>query len=240
MHPDHVGLWPQVQAESGAALAMHVRDAELLNEFARPATSEHWNRIALQLAGTPIELVGPVNSAFQLLTVGFPSVNPEIPLTGGERFGSLEVIWSPGHSPGHVCLYDHSRKVLFGGDHILETTSPNIGWLPEGDPLNDYLCSLDTLSVLEIDCVLPGHGEPIDDCRSWIERTTTHHMARLARIEEILLRAPATAHEIASLLWTRRLSPIDYRFAIFEVLAHLVHLAVLGRIERKDSRWSKV
>ncbi len=238
MHPDHVGLVPAVQAASGAPVAMHVRDAELLREFARPETAEYWNGIALELAGSPPEMAGPVNAAFRLLTVGFPSLEPELSLAGGERFGSLEVIWSPGHSPGHICLYDAGRKLLFSGDHLLETVSPNIGWLPEGDPLGDYLDSLPRLASLDIERVLPGHGDSIEDHRAWIASAIAHHQSRLAKIQEITRYRPLTAHEIALELWPRILSPVDYRFAIFELLAHLVHLEREGKISHASQTWS--
>lgn len=224
MHPDHVGLAPHVKRASESVVGMHARDAELLKEFARPGTAERWNGIALELAGSPPEMLGPVNAAFHLLTVKFPDLDPELALAGGERFGRLEAIWSPGHSPGHICLIDRGRKLLFSGDHILETASPNIGWLPEGDPLGDYLTSLQAIAALDIDLVLPGHGDPIRDHRAWISSTIAHHKERLERIAEMMAERPHTAHEISLRLWKRELDPIHYRFAIFEVLAHMVHL----------------
>ena len=42
---------------------------------------------------------------------------------GGRR---LEVIFTPGHTPGHLCLYDRANKVMFLGDHVLFNITPNI------------------------------------------------------------------------------------------------------------------
>lgn len=237
MHPDHVGLAPQVKQLSGAAVAMHRREAELLKEFAKPETAEHWNGVALGLAGSPAELVGPVNSAFHLLTVSFPDLTPDLLLEGAEQFGCLEAILTPGHSPGHLCFFDHRRKILFSGDHILETASPNIGWLPDEDPLAGYLNSLEEISLLEIDFVLPGHGDPLSGYREWIQQTMAHHGERLSRIHQIVTLQPSTAHQITNWLWERPLDPIHYRFAIFEVLAHLVHLQSQGLVKRNGSVW---
>jgi glyoxylase-like metal-dependent hydrolase (beta-lactamase superfamily II) len=237
MHPDHVGLAPKVQEASGAAIAMHVRDAELLRDFATPGTAEHWNGVALDLAGSPPELAGPVNAAFHLLTVKFPDLVPDLPLQGGERFGRLEAVLTPGHSPGHLCFLDRDRKILFSGDHILETTSPNIGWLPGENPLENYLASLAALAGREIELVLPGHGDPVHDHRAWIERTTIHHVDRLAQICTIVEERPATAHQITARIWARPLDPIHYRFAIFEVLAHLIYLKSQGRLESYGKTW---
>ncbi len=238
MHPDHVGLVPQACQASGASVAMHALEADLLREFAKPETGNHWNRIALELAGSGPEMLGPVNAAFQLITGQFPNLDPEFRLAGGERFGSLEVIWAPGHSPGHICLLDRERRILFSGDHLIDTASPNIGWLPDGDPLDAYLKSLAEIETLDIRLVLPGHGEPIPDHRAWIEKTTTHHRSRLARIEAMVTHQPRTAHQITGLLWERSLTPLDYRFAIFEVLAHLVHLEAQGKVSHHLSNWT--
>jgi hypothetical protein len=88
-----------------------------------------------------------------------------------------------------------------------------------------------------VDFVLPGHGEPLLGHRAWIQKTKEHHAERLERIHQIVIRNAATAHEIAGQLWDRALDPIHYRFAIFEVLAHLVHLRSQGLVERGENRW---
>jgi glyoxylase-like metal-dependent hydrolase (beta-lactamase superfamily II) len=237
MHPDHVGLAPYVKQASGAIAGMHALDADLLREFAKPETAPHWNGVAMDLAGSPAELKGPVNAAFQLLTVKFPELELELDLKGGERLGGLEVLWAPGHSPGHICLIDREKKMLFSGDHILETASPNIGWLPEGDPLLDYLASLRCIAPMDIDLVLPGHGEPMRTHREWIDGAVAHHLERLEKIQDMIRQRPHTAHEISLGLWKRELEPIHYRFAIFEVLAHLVYLENQGAVRHEGAAW---
>jgi len=50
---------------------------------------------------------------------------------------------TPGHTPGHLCLYEPEAGILFSGDHILDSITPNIsGWDQETDPLGDFLASL--------------------------------------------------------------------------------------------------
>ncbi len=71
----------------------------------------------------------------------------------------LKVIHTPGHSPGSICLYDGKERILFSGDTVF---SDGVGRtdLPGGDPqaLNE---SLEKLSKLKIEKILPGHGEPV-------------------------------------------------------------------------------
>src|SRR5207249_2552212 len=66
---------------------------------------------------------------------------------GGRR---LRVEWTPGHSPGHVCLYDAEARILFAGDQLLPDVSPNIGLHPQStpNPLDDYLDGLRRLVAL--------------------------------------------------------------------------------------------
>lgn len=72
---------------------------------------------------------------------------------------ALEVIATPGHSPGSLCFYWPDRKALFTGDVIF---SQSIGRtdLPGGSGklLKE---SIRRLSALDVDCLLPGHGAPI-------------------------------------------------------------------------------
>ncbi|HEY1255830.1 MAG TPA: hypothetical protein VGF01_13715, partial [Terracidiphilus sp.] len=58
-----------------------------------------------------------------------------------------------------------------------------------------------------------------------------------ALIHQIVTREPVTAHQIAGKIWDRQLDPIHYRFAIFEVLAHLVHLSAQGLVHADDRIW---
>lgn len=232
IHPDHMGLAPKLLALTGARLSMHPSDALLLGQI---TASEDGRRTDEQLAnaGTPPELAAMTHQAFAEISKNFQKLQPHTLLHGGESLatadGALEVIWTPGHSPGHLCLYDRQRRLLFSGDHILEHISPNIGWQPEDDPLGAYLHSLRIIAGLDVDLILPSHGAPFHGHREWIANTIEHHRERCDRILELLHAGPKTAHELVGELWTRPLSPFHYRFAVYEVLAHLEYLRRLAK-----------
>src|SRR4029077_1186967 len=82
-------------------------------------------------------------------------VEPDTLLEGAERLpaddSEIEVMWTPGHSPGHCCFYWPARGVLLSGDHLLPKISPNIGLHPQSgaDPLDDYIASLERIRRLE-------------------------------------------------------------------------------------------
>ena len=76
--------------------------------------------------------------------------------------GPLEVIWTPGHAPGHVCLYLQQSRTLISGDHLLEKITPNIAWFEGRDNLRQYLASLERIpeeKVLRSIAALDGAPE---------------------------------------------------------------------------------
>ncbi len=88
-------------------------------------------------------------------------------IEAGDR--TLRCIETPGHSFGHTCLYDAQKKVLFSGDHILSDITPNVqGWFPDWDPVAEYLKSLEKVSSLDVEVVLPGHRRVFRDMRGRI------------------------------------------------------------------------
>jgi glyoxylase-like metal-dependent hydrolase (beta-lactamase superfamily II) len=133
----------------------------------------------------------------------------------------VELIATPGHSPGHICLHFPRHRAFISGDHIIEGITPNIGYSPGHDALGEYLESLNRVSAMDFDLIVPSHGAPFRGHREWIAATRNHHAKRCAEIEAAL---PATPAELVSRLWPRELTAFHYRFAVFEVLAHLEHM----------------
>ncbi|MFN7998163.1 MAG: MBL fold metallo-hydrolase [Bryobacteraceae bacterium] len=228
IHPDHMGLTPKIAALSGASLHLHGADEELLAEITDRDRHESWQRDVLTAAGVSLPTTNLVEASMREVQQSFHRLTPDRRLYGGEvyptRDGALEVHWTPGHSPGHVCLYDRARRVLISGDHILEHISPNIGWQPGRDALGEFLASLERIAELDVDLILPSHGSPFGGHREWVRKTQDHHAERCDRILTLIDSGAVTADDIARQLWNRSLSPFHYRFAIFEVLAHLEYL----------------
>ena len=99
-----------------------------------------------------------------------PSIGrPSTLLDGGERFTvgdrTWEIVHTPGHSPGHVCLWNAAERLLCSGDHLLQLVSPPVTFERgfETDPMGSYLASLERVAALAPDLVLPGHGPPFRD-----------------------------------------------------------------------------
>jgi len=154
---------------------------------------------------------------------------------------SLKCVLTPGHTPGHMCLYDADRKVLFSGDHVLFDITPNISWMPGfEDPLSEYLKSLEKLLSLDVELVLPGHRSPGNDLRKRVQELREHHERRLKEALAALDR-PKTAWEVApSISWDIEVKDLDKLpatqkwFIIGETIAHLEHLLKRGKIRKVE------
>jgi glyoxylase-like metal-dependent hydrolase (beta-lactamase superfamily II) len=238
VHPDHMGMAPRLLKLTGAKLLLHAQDSVYLDELAQSESYRSWAAQVLRRNGVHGDLIAKIDAGATAIHRSFQRLEPDVLLTGGEQIrstaGDLEVLWTPGHSPGHVCLYGHYHRVLFSGDQMLKMISPNIGWQPERDPLNEYLTSLKELAQLEVDLILPSHGEPFSGHRDWIRRTVEHHEQRCARILSLLGSTPKTAAALVNQLWDRPLEPFHYRFAVFEVLAHLEYLERQERVTQRE------
>jgi glyoxylase-like metal-dependent hydrolase (beta-lactamase superfamily II) len=106
---------------------------------------------------------------------------------------------TPGHSQGHLCLYEPEHKILLCGDHILQKVTPVV--MPAGDddnPLKQYLASLDKVKTLEITVALPAHRGIIHNVKERIRGIQHHHDIRLQEIINIIDQKRLTAYQIAS------------------------------------------
>ena len=233
LHPDHVGNAAQVLDRSGARFLMHRVDAANLARLIRHGRSPFFEE-AWRIAGVPAELQQKLDKRFHAATRTYPSCEPALALEGGERIsvrgGVLEVIWTPGHSAGHVCLYSPEHRYLIAGDHLLEFTTPNVGWRPGEDMLAKFLDSLYALQALEIDWILPSHGAPFRDHRERIQAMAGHHDERCRRILEHIAGPALTAQSIVERVWPQRLGLVDHNLAILEILAHLEYLRRRGPV----------
>jgi glyoxylase-like metal-dependent hydrolase (beta-lactamase superfamily II) len=238
MHPDHMGMSARLLELSGAKLGMHEAEAKHLEMITTTERRFPWLEIAYRQAGVPKALEDKMNSHFVEVRKNFHSLAPDVLFVGGEEIptaiGPLRVVWTSGHSPGHACLYSAERKILFSGDQILENITPNISWHPGRDMLGEFLESLEKLKGLEVDLILPAHGEPFSGHRAWIEQTKLHHQERCDEIMALVEQAPRSAHVLVGEMWRRSLSPINHHFAIFEILAHLEHMQRQGRVRYSE------
>ncbi|MDO0915345.1 MBL fold metallo-hydrolase [Streptomyces sp. DT2A-34] len=257
-HPDHHGLSGKVREASGAWIAMHAADAAIVRRT-RATRPERWFSYMadkLTAAGAPHAHVAPLRAARRPGTLpGFSPAAPDREIVPGELLDlpgrRLRAIWTPGHTPGHVCLHleeDHPAQLpghgrLFSGDHLLPGITPHIGLYedPEDpddttviDPLGDYLASLERVGRLTPAEILPAHQHAFTDAPARVRELLTHHEERLTGLQA-LLSDPLTPWQLAERMeWNRPWDQIPYgsrNIAIAEAEAHLRRLVKLGRAE---------
>lgn len=247
LHPDHIGLSWKILELSGARLLMHRDETAYLRLVARESRAPFFQQ-AMDAAGVPADMQQRMDHSLRDIRRHFREHRPDWLLEGGERIavrgGSLEVLWTPGHSPGHVCLYSPEHRYLISGDHILQFITPNIGWHPDSDMLAEYLGSLERLNPFDVDLVLPSHGRAFRGHRERIRETVEHHESRCHRILEHLENEPLTTYNLVERIWPRGLTPFHRHFAVFEILAHLEYLKRRGRASSGGGRenalyWSR-
>jgi len=156
---------------------------------------------------------------------------------GGFR---LQCIATPGHTQGHMCLYEPDARILFSGDHVLFDITPHIeSWAYTVNSLADYLQSLDKVDRLPVDLVLPGHRNFLGNLKDRIGELKRHHFERAEEVMGVLGNRSMNAYEIAGLMtWDIDCErwedfPIAQRwFATGEAIAHLRFLESENRIVR--------
>ncbi|MET9583335.1 MBL fold metallo-hydrolase [Streptomyces sp. NPDC006539] len=257
-HPDHHGLSGQVRESSGAWVAMHAADTEIVRRTrqSEPGTWLAYLAAKLTAVGAPEDHIAPLRTARatgRMRTLpGLRAALPDREIVPGELLDlagrRLRAVWTPGHTPGHVCLHleeDHpanlpGRGRLFSGDHLLPGISPHIGLYEDPDdatatdPLGDYLDSLERIGRLGVAEVLPAHQHAFPDAARRVQELLDHHEERLTGLLA-LLATPLTPWQLAERMeWNRPWEQIPHgsrNIAVSEAEAHVRRLVKLGRAE---------
>jgi len=239
IHPDHYGAAGTLAGDGLADLYMHRLEVPLVHP--RYVELEHLVEQVkhyLLINGVPDDEAEVISNSQRALSQVVKPAEPAVQLDGAEDIDmgrhSLHVEWTPGHSPGHICLFEEGTGLLFAGDHILPELSPNIGLHPQStpDPLHDYLQGLKRMVDRKPTLVLPAHGRPFADVTARVDALVSHHHRRLDQILEIVGREKKTAWQVALELWGPRDNLYEKRLALQEGLAHLQALAVDGRLRK--------
>jgi glyoxylase-like metal-dependent hydrolase (beta-lactamase superfamily II) len=233
LHADHSGLVSALAGE-GARVYCGGADAQII----RFATADHWQEqidFALERGFPREELEKAIGSHPGRRYTSGSSLNL-VDMQDGDAISigafTFECVETPGHTEGHICLYEACKKILICGDHILVDITPNITLSSNArNPLQEYLKSLDKVHGLDVQLVLPGHRRIFRDHRERIKELKDHHGARLDEVLAILKKGRRNAYEVASqMTWDidcrswEVFPPLQKLFAFAEAMAHLKYL----------------
>jgi glyoxylase-like metal-dependent hydrolase (beta-lactamase superfamily II) len=245
VHPDHHGLSQRLSEASGAWIAMHTAELSFLPaRIGEVIGGSDGFRAWLVRSGVPDDIA--IFGDGEDLRM-FSMAEPDVLLNHGDALDlpgrRVRVVWTPGHTPGHICLHDADYDLLLTGDHLLPRISPNVGLTPvSGDsPLTRYLESLRAMHRYRSAEALPAHEYRFRGIAERSAALIEHHDARAREVLDIVAAAdPPTIWEVAQkLTWSRPWDEITgymRRAALAEAEAHVEYLEREGRlIMRCDS-----
>jgi len=234
-HIDHYGTSGPYRDLTHAQVLLHALEAEkAAGSATATGENEAWNaRLGVPTVPPHKRMPSPSLAFGTVYSPAIPDAlladGDEIPLGDGRHF---DVVWTPGHTPGHCCLLLQPDGILFVGDHLLPKITPHVGMYPGGpeNPLGDFLNSHEKIKRLEARLVCPAHGGVYEDHRRRASQLIDFHRVRKMTMHDAIRRRPLTPYEVA--LEAFAISP-DNRFQVMaatsETLAHLELLRLEGR-----------
>lgn len=257
VHPDHHGLSSRLHAESGAWVAMHPAERDTL-----PARLERtFDGRGRELMTKGLRASGVPEPEIDVLLGGMGArawqmAEPDVLLEDGDAVPlpgrRLLAVWTPGHTPGHLCLREPDARLLLTGDHVLPRITPNIGLQPANAeaPLHRFLDSLDKVAGYDDHDVLPAHEYRFRGLAERTRQLREHHEARCRELLGVVdeLGGAATMWQLAeNLTWSRPWAEVGRMrmAALAETAAHASHLVDRGelgwdRTERVPARLRRV
>lgn len=239
MHADHSGLVSAL-AEKEAKIYFGRADAEVI----KASTPQHWGKLIDmgRMCGFPQDemerAVGshPGRRYSPNTALGFAILRDGDEIKMGDYV--FRCIETPGHTAGHICLYEPNKKIFICGDHILGDITPNITLsVEERNPLKEFLMSLDKVFDLDVELVLPGHRRLFRNQKERIRELKEHHQTRLTEVISILGKERQNAYQVASqMTWDIGFKSWDSFpasqkvFAFGEAMAHLKYLEEEGKV----------
>src|SRR5690349_19660309 len=239
-HIDHYGLAGRLMELTGAELVMHAMTDLDCEKYRHPDTARARRRDTYADHGVSEAERGDLAHH---LTRWLPYLHSVVEashrLRGGEELtigGDVwQIVHTPGHSLGHVCLWSPARKTLLSGDHLLPGITPPVTFERgfDADPLRSYLESLRRVADLRPTHVLPGHGHPFDDPAGRIEAIYRTKLRRLEKVRQAIAAQPSSVVELADRLVAKAILAHQRQLAINETLSHIAYLRWSGEVERR-------
>jgi glyoxylase-like metal-dependent hydrolase (beta-lactamase superfamily II) len=244
-HIDHLGLVGIVASHSGAEVAAIDAAVPFVQNYSLEASADdEFARDLMLRHGIPEDVAAALQSVSRAFRAWGARADVTRVLHDGEtielRDRTLQVHFRPGHSPTDTVFLDPHRKILLSADHLLKhissnplITRPREAAERRSQALVVYLDSLLKTREMDVDLVLPGHGEPIDDHRSLIDERLALHRRRAEKLHRLISDRPRTAYELAQVLWGN-IAVTQAFLTLSEVLGHTDLLMNEGRVREVE------
>jgi glyoxylase-like metal-dependent hydrolase (beta-lactamase superfamily II) len=247
-HIDHIGLAQILADRSGAEVVALDALAPWLAAYGSAMEADDAFAEALMLGnGIPPDIA----VALRVVTAQYRAWGSPVTVTRTVAEGdvlefaqrSWRVHHRPGHSPSDTVFHDEATGVLLGGDHLIKHISSNplisrpldgvtTGTRPHA--LKTYLSSLRATREMDLEIVLSGHGEPVEEHRALIDDRIAGHERRVGKIAGILAEdGPRSAFEIAQQMWGN-VAVTQAFLTLSEVLGHIDLLLERGEAVEEE------
>ena len=96
---------------------------------------------------------------------------------------TLDIIHTPGHTSGSICIYEPDKKFMFTGDTLF--AGGVLSFIAESGSLGDYINSLKTLETRKINDIYPGHGEASTDPEGDLHKAVLNALELLKKEDDV-------------------------------------------------------
>lgn len=207
-HPDHGGQAPPLRERSGAPIWLSRRDAALVDPVHPIGDADLDGLVAwLGRYGFPPEEAEEARQAVQRGLGRTATYTPDRLIEDGDELEvgpyRFTVVATPGHTPGHVCLYEPAHCFALTGDHLFGMAAPNVRLMPFSgrDIMRQYVGSLRRIAELRPERALPGHGEPFERVAERVADVVEHQLKRRDRLKSLMTDRPQTPYQLAQVVW---------------------------------------
>ncbi|NQD42770.1 MBL fold metallo-hydrolase [Glutamicibacter halophytocola] len=237
-HHDHLGMAARLARASGAWIALGEDERRYISDFEDVHAEVLKDQARMKVWGVPHERRAEAAMSVDGLMLMKNLADPDLRLADGQQLetagSQLRISASPGHTPGHICLWDDDHELVLAGDHVLPRISPNVSLEIRGDtdPLRKNIASLKRIAENNHYEVAPAHEYRFRGIADRADALLQHIQSRSDEVLDILAQGAPSVHEVARRLsWSRgwdSLGKLQFRLALSETAAHVQYLVTSG------------
>ncbi|WP_255770564.1 MBL fold metallo-hydrolase [Pseudarthrobacter sulfonivorans] len=237
-HTDHLGMAARLARGSGAWVALGRQERRHITAFEDAHEESALDQARMLGWGVPRERVAEAAISPEALLNMRQLADPDRRLRDGDSLSVAGRNWrimeTPGHTPGHICLWDDDGELALSGDHVLPRISPNVSLEIRGDtdPLRQNIESLQRIAGNDHYEVCPAHEYRFQGVGQRARVLEEHIEERSREVLQVLTAGASTVHEVARhLTWSRgweSLGDLQFRLALSETAAHIRYLVTSG------------
>jgi glyoxylase-like metal-dependent hydrolase (beta-lactamase superfamily II) len=234
-HQDHTGLG-QVFSDAGVTTVMSSTDAKSLAIYLADEESDESKASFGACHEMPTRFIERVAGLFPFFRTLAGDFVPDVTLEEGDEItlGGIpfQVMITPGHTPGHICLV--RDEFVLTGDCVIRNDLTHVSMRSEvigTDPFGQFLQSFKRIGELEGKIGLPGHGPVIENLAVRAKGIIVRHNERLDQVRAALGDKPRPAFELSRDALGSRSQSFAVWLIMSQTLAYLEHLVHLQEAE---------